>query len=1029
MIQRYRNLLCLLLALWIVSTPLLLAQRAITGKVTDAETKRPLAGVKVLVKGSNTGALTNKDGSYTVSAGANTTLVFSFIGMKKQEIVVGEKTTVDVEMKIDAKLLDDVVVTAFGVEREKRAINYAVQDVKAAEIAEAAQQNVVNALQGRIAGVQITNAGGAPGASSSIIIRGGNSVDSDNQPLFVIDGIPMDNSTTTETSAGTSGLNGQLARSVSNSNRAMDLNPDDIESISVLKGPAAAALYGLRAANGVVLITTKRGFKERVDITYSNAFSWDEVNRLPKTQSMYKQGLNGFYDPNTRSSWGPQFRAGETIYQNMENFFVTGFSQQHNLTISGATDRLNFYFSAASFDQQGIVPGTDWGRTSFRFNGGATVSKDFKINANVMYTNSGGTRVLQGPGLFGGSGGYMVSMIYWPKNDDMSNWENPDGTRRRLLASATSDVDNPYFSIYKCPITDNVDRVIGNVLLSYDPFEWLNVSYRGGGDLTSDRSLSVRAYGSSLPNSQQGSISQSKNNRVNLTSQVLVTLKPKVSEELKTSLLLGNTVETQYFNASDFYSKNFINPDFISINNTVLTENRVVERITERRLVGFFANLDLNYQDKLYLTLNARNDWSSTLPVKNRSFFYWSGTLGYIFSEDLTDVFGETLSFGRFRASLARVGKDASPYRVGTALTANTYVGGGFRNDFWGGNPELKPETTESIEAGLDLRFFENRLNFDMTVYRQRTYDQLIAPRISQASGFIFAYINGGTVENQGLELLASGTILRSAEFSWTLGVNFTRNISKTVELPSVLTELYQSDAWVIDGARGGTFPGQPLQSLNVLDYRRSPEGKILIDSASGYPLSIPSTYLYGGNRQPDAFIGITNTFSYDNFTFSFLWDIRVGGKVLNGTEWDMVRAGMSARTADRYKKVVLDGVVARSDGSYVPNAKEVELTESYYRFTYAAAASNFVEDGSWVRLRSVTLNYRLPKEWLDGTPINTAELTLTGRNLLLFTKYSGMDPEVSASGAGVSGSGSNGMDYGGIPATRGFTLSLKLGL
>jgi TonB-linked SusC/RagA family outer membrane protein len=1015
----------------ISSTPLYAQTRTVTGTVTDGESKKPLAGAKVVVKGSNIGTLTGKDGTFRLSVPEGGTIVVSYIGLRKQELSTAEKTSFEIALAVDSKLLDDVVVTAFGVEREKRAINYAVQDVKAGEIVESAQQNVINALQGRIAGVQITNSGGAPGAGSSIIIRGGNSVDSDNQPLFVIDGVPMDNNTTGETNAGTSSLNGTLARSASNSNRAMDLNPEDIESMSVLKGPAGAALYGLRAANGVVIITTKRGFKERMEIVYSSNFSWDVVNKLPAFQDQYKQGTQGFFDSTTRNSWGPRFASGEAIYDNVGTLFRTGFSQQHNLTMSGASDKLNFLFSASLLDQQGIVPNTRWGRISLRFNGGATLLPGLRLNTSINYTNSGGNRVMQGRGLFnftggGGSGGYFFSTIYWPRNDNMRDWQNPDGSRRRLLQSITNDTDNPYFTINKAPMTDVVDRVLANGTLSYDPIDWLNLTYRAGVDITSERNMSIRPFGSSSPDAQLGAISQSKNNRVNFNSQVLLMLKPKLIEGVKTDLLLGSTIETEYFNALDYYGRNFINPDFISINNTVVTENRFVERITERRLLGVFGSLNIGVQDKLYLTLTARNDWSSTLPLESRSFFYWSATAGYVFSEDLQPLLGDVLSFGRIRGSISRVGKDAAPYRVGTALTANTFVGGGFRNDFWGGNPTLRPETTEGIEAGLDLRFFDNRLNFDLTFYRQRTYDQLIAPRISQASGFIFAYLNGGTVQNQGIEFLVSGTPLRSADFSWNIGVNFARNISTVVELPSVLSELVQNDAQIIDIARGSAFPGQPLQAIAGQDYQRSPEGRVIIDSASGQPL-LNSSYLYLGNRQPDAIIGLTNTFTYDNFTFSFLWDFRVGGKIVNGTEWEMVRAGVSTRTLDRYKQTVVPGVVRRSDGTFVENTRPIQLTENYLRLNYGAAASNFVEDGSWARLRTVTLSYRIPKSVFEGSPINGLELTLTGRNLLLFTSYTGMDPEVSAAGSGVRGSGSNGFDYAGVPNTRGITAGVRL--
>lgn len=1012
--------------------------RNVTGKVIFKDTKTPLPGTKIVVKGRKIGAIANKDGEYSIAVPDGSTLVFSLIGHLTQEIRVGEKSVVDVTMELDEIRLEDVVVTALGIEQKKRAVNYAVQDIKAGEIVESQQVNMVNAMQGRIAGVQITNSGGAPGGSSSIIIRGGNSVDSDNQPLFVIDGVPMDNSTTTETGAGTSSLNGTLARSVANSNRAVDINPEDIESISVLKGPSAAALYGSRAANGVVLITTKRGKEGTTNVTYNNAFSYDVVNRLPQLQSSYKQGSNGFFDPATRRSWGPRFQQGETVFDNMGNFFVPAFSMVHNLTASGANETANFLFSFNRTDQNGVVPMTNWTRTSLRLNAGAKVADRLQIQASLNYTNSGGNRALQGPGLFGSSGGFLISTIYWPRNDDMRVWENPDGTRRRLLAGAViDDADNPYWTLRYNTINDDVNRFLGNAKVIYDPFDWLNITYIAGTDLTHELTESVRYPGTSLRNASTGvsfvtgAIAQSQNfNRI-LNSQLLVTFKKELMEGLDGELLIGNWIESGRNYQLDYASNIFINPDFVSINNTPNTENRVVERITERRLVGLFAQANLSWQNKMFLSIRGRNDWSSTLPINNRSYFYPAVDFGYVFTEDF--LRGEVLSYGKIRASVAQVGKDASAYRTNTALTSNTYLGGGFRNDFWAGNPTLKPEITQAAEIGVDLRFFGGAINVDAAVYQQNTFNQLIAPRVSQASGFIFAYLNGGTVENRGLEVAISGTPIRDNNFRWDISGNLTMNQSRVTELPAVLAELNQSDAWIIDNVRGSSFPGQPLQAISMNDYNRNPSGRIIIDSATGLPTAFSSgVWYYGGNRQPDAIIGFNNSFQFGGLTFSFLWDIRIGGKVVNGTEWDMVRAGMSRRTEDRYKKVVLDGVVRNravpetDPNAWVANTREVELTEAYYRFTFAAAGSNFVEDGSWVRLRTVNLSYRFNKEQLGGF-LKGLEVFATGRNLLLFTRYTGMDPEVSVSGAGVRGAGSNGMDYGGVPATMGVTAGLKV--
>ena len=383
-------LLCIALCCVVMafSASALAQNRTVTGKVIFKDTKTALPGAKIVVKGRKIGAIANRDGEYKIDVPEGSTLVFSLIGHLTQEIKVGDKTTIDVAMALDEIRLEDVIVTAMGVEQKKRAVNYAVQDIKAGEIVESQQVNLVNAMQGRIAGVQITNSGGTPGGSSSIIIRGGNSVDSDNQPLFIIDGVPMDNSTTTETGGGNSALNGQLSRNIANPNRAIDINPEDIESMSVLKGPSAAALYGSRAANGVILITTKRGKDGTTNVTYNNSFSYDVVNRLPQFQGLYKQGANGFADPLTRRSWGPRFQPGETVYDNLNTFFVPAVSMMHNLSASGANETTNFFFSLNRTDQNGIVPMTSWSRTSVRFNGGAKVADKLQIQASINYTNS-----------------------------------------------------------------------------------------------------------------------------------------------------------------------------------------------------------------------------------------------------------------------------------------------------------------------------------------------------------------------------------------------------------------------------------------------------------------------------------------------------------------------------------------------------------------------------------------------------------------------------------------------------------------
>ncbi|AYA35735.1 SusC/RagA family TonB-linked outer membrane protein [Hymenobacter oligotrophus] len=1035
-------------SLWSIVLPgVLLAQqvqaqqaRTVTGVVTAASDRSPLPGVNVVVKGGTIGAQTSADGSYTLQVAPGATLVFSFIGYNTLERTVGADGNIDVALETSSTTLQEVqITTAYGIQQERREINYAAQQVTSKDIIETRQTNIVNALQGKVAGVQITSSGGSAGEGASIVIRGGNSLDGDNQPLFVIDGVIMDNSSFVESTApgGGSAFNGILGRSVSSTNRAADINPEDIESMTVLKGPAAAALYGLRAANGAVIITTKRGKSGATSITYRTQFSVDEVNRLPKLQNQYKQGAGGVFDPTTRNSWGPRFAPGEEVYDNLGNFFEKGTSFQNYLTMSGGNDKANFLASASHQDTKGVTPQNEYDKTTVRLSGRVQLSPKLGASGSAQYLNSGGRRPLQGPGLFAGTGGFFVSLLNWPRNDDARNYLNADGTRRRLLplSVGTNDADNPYWTTEFNPQTDRTNRVIANTQLTYDPAKWVRLSYNIGTDVYTEKFRSVRAVGTSQPNNQNGGIAETTNFVRLLNSNFLATFNRNFGENLGTSLVLGNTVEQAVYETTDIIGLIFQNPSFVSINNTVnrnaLTSNRT------RRLVGNFGRLSFDFFKQATLELNGRYDLSSTLPRPNlnknygKGFFYGSVAGGWEFSRTLGLDTNPILNYGKIRASVAEVGKDTGPYRVDSPLAQSTYIGGGFRPGFFGSNRLLKPERTRAYEAGLDLQFLNGRLGLDASVYHQETRDQLIAPRVSQASGYILQYINGGTVINRGVELALSGTPVKLANgFEWTALANFTANRNKAKQLPGFLTEVNQSDASIIDVARGSAFPGRPITSIAAYDFQRvqsGPDAGKIIIGANGYPTINTAVYQYAGNRAPDFTTQVTNTFTYNGLSFSFMWDFRKGGKVVNGNDWLTTRNGLSERTLDRYKEVVFDGVVAKGDGTYAPNTRPVELTQAYYTSILGAVGTPFIEDASWTRLRYATLTYSLPKTWLGNSgTVKSIELGVTGRNLLLFTKYSGVDPETSAAGAGVRGGGSTGFDYGSVPATRGVDMSLR---
>lgn len=1012
------------------------AAQNINGTVLD-DKNAPVEGASIVLTPGDKGTMTNKDGKFTYSqlTPGTYSLEASFVGFESQTKVVTVNSagtaTVTFNLKVsDTKTEAAVVVTAFGVTAQKRSLGYSLQEVKAQAITESHQPNLVNALQGKVAGVQITNSGGAPGASSIMLIRGGTSLSSNNQPLYVIDGIPMDNST-----AVTQGTN-LVGQSAPASNRAIDINPEDIASVTVLKGPAAAALYGLRAASGAVIITTKKGVAGRSVISYSGTASFDYVSNLPDMQSTYKQGEQGVFDPAATGSWGPQFNAGEAVYDNLGDFFKSGFTQRHDISFSGGNDRTTFYASGSYFDQDGIVKNTDFTRKSFRVSADTRISDKFKVGGSASYARTDRRYVLQGKGVGDGStgtttsgGGTMLAVMFWPRNDDMRNYLKPDGTQRTIVGT-----DNPYWGIENNPINDKVDRFIfvGNAI--YDPFKFLNITYRLGTDYYTDNFSSIRAAGTTIPGEEKGAISQNVRNSQITTSTLLITGKHAI-DDISLSLTLGNNVEAFKSQTQFWYGRNFINPTFPSINNTNPGDRTTSQSIQQRRIVGLFGDFSADWKGIVYLNVRGRNDWSSTLPVNAQSFFYPAFSTSVVVTDLLEELkikaTGKVLSYAKIRASWARVGKDAPPHVLATTLSnlTNSFTINprGFilnSNDYFG-NPSLRPEFTNSLELGGEVRFFDNRLGLDFTYYRTLSDDQILATRTPPSSGSFLAYLNGGSIKNKGVELMINGTPIKQKDFTWQVDLNLAKNTATVESLPGALDRVELSDAWAAGNvAQGAAFLRGSLFGINGNVWKRNAAGQLLLAN-NGYP-QIQSTNQNIGDRNPDWVGGITNTFTYKNFSLAFMWDVRIGGDIYNATENYLVRSGLSPKTLNRGSSMVFDGII---ESSGVKNTQSVLLDQNYYQTLYPFIGYDFVEDGSWYRMRYATLTYNLPKKLLGRMPFTNVMVSVTGRNLILITDYSGVDPEVSGSGAGVGGSGSFGFDNLGIPATRGVDISLKITL
>lgn len=1006
-------------------------QKTVTGTVTDGSTGDPLTGVTITIQGSNVESQTDASGKYTVAVQQGQTLVFQSLGYGQAQRVVGEASVIDVSLSASEEALGEVIVTAMGIKREKRALGYAAQDIQSEELLRNKDPNLINSLNGKIAGINITNSGGAPGASSSIVLRGGTSLERDNQPLFVIDGMPMDNSTG---QGDNSAFDGTVNLSTTNSNRAMDINPEDIESISVLKGPAAAALYGLRAAAGAVIITTKKGKAGTVAVTATPRFITNWVNRLPEQQGRYKRGsyYSGEFTDQTIRSWGDEFGASETVYDNMGDFFEPAYAYDNSLTVSGGTENSNFFLSASNLAQSGVVPTTDFNRSTVRFNGEQKAGR-FTFGVNASYAKSKTRKTLTGSGLWGSnSGGYMESIVSWPRNDDMRVYLNADGTKRRIWPEPNledaGDVENPYWIINRNPQTDETNRFIGTAYTNVNVADWFDITYRLGID-NYTTVFGNRIYpGSSVKvDWQEGMMSETNRNYSYLNSNLMLNFHHNINEIWDLSLLLGTTAEDTQIKSNSLRAQQFEIPNFFSLNNAEQGNQFFSQDVMKKRLLGVYGDLRVAYRDMVYLSVTGRNDWSSTLPLENRSFFYPSVSGSFVFTELMEP--SNILSFGKIRASWAQVGKDAPAYQTNTYLFGpELTIGGGFRNSWTRGNDILKPETTTSTEVGAELSFLNSRLGIDVAYYVNNSKDQILQPRVSNATGYILSYVNTGEIENKGIEISLNGSPIKRDNFTWDVTLNFSHNNGVVKALPGALPILYVTDVQV-GNAKAASFDGGDFMGLSGSKWQTDDDGNLLLNWDTGYPLTGTLTTLPVGNREPDLLGGLNNNFSFKNWNFSFLVDFRKGGDVYNGTEHLLVNYGLAKVTENRGNTIAFTGMSLNpATEQYESVTREVVADERYYRDIYLNNAAFFIEDVNWLRLRSVSLAYSLPGSVLARMPyVKGATVTATGTNLLLLTNYSGMDPETSAAGAGVIGSGSVGIDYAGVPATAGFAVGLNV--
>ncbi len=1077
------------LAAFILIVPLCLVtlafgqSKTITGTVTSASDNEPLPGATVLVKGTTTGTVTDLDGQYIlVVPEGKDILIFSYIGFKTTEVAIGSQNVINLQMDEDILGLDEVVITALGIPKEKLSLGTTTQEVGGDRLASSGETNVIEALSAKAAGVQIVSASGAPGASSKIIIRGPSTFTNENQPLIVVDGVPIDNNTN-NTVAGDYPFNPTL-NGVSNSNRAIDINPDDIESINVLKGPAAAALYGSRAGSGAIIITTKRGNKKGdrvVHINVSSSVELSQVSKVPAQQMLYAQGSGGgfFGDDDitveaegeysvgnpgldylwgtndegevlgTPNSWGPLIsNLDDSLnnvgpYDNIGDFFQTGVTYNNNISLSGGTDKASMRLSIGNSKEKGIFPNSDFNRTSVRVNSDVQIYEKLRLSVDANYINSGGSRPQNGSNL----SGVMLSLLRTPASYNLAdnpdlNYENdgyefPSGDNRNYFGV----YDNPYWTVYNNPFTDNVNRLLGNFSLNYNPYSWLTFTYRLGADTYADERTQIYSIGSNDPaNAPGGQIEENTIRYTQLYSDIFGTATKEFNDDFSGSLTLGNNILD--INSDYLYARgrDLTIPDFYNLSNA--SDLYSSQATSRQRNVSLFGQIELRYKSLLFLSLTGRNEWSSTYGPNTGSALFPSASLAFVFSELMNT--GDIFSFGKLRLAFAQAGIEPQPYSSGTYFIPPLYTDGftdGYSFPYLGqsgfgysqlnvlGNPDLSPEIQTGMEVGLELQFMKGRIDVDVAAYNQKSSDILLTKPIASSSGFSYVYDNAGEMTNKGIEVFANATIIKTENFTWNLGGNFSKNVNEVTSLPAssdtieIEAGFGDPGAYAILNQPYGVLYGSQWawQDINN-DGIHDEDEPILIDEDSGLPIFDTESGIIG-NPYPDWLAAITTDVSWKGITLSGLLDIRKGGDIWCGTYARMNRIGISeASGEDRTETFVIPGVIEQADGSFIAN--DIVISSGDYYQSYLgdfAASEQAIYDGGWVRLRELKLSYSFDLE--KTSVVKALDLAVTGRNVWLKTDYPGVDPETSLTGAG---SNIAGFDWFNNPSTKSWLFTLS---
>jgi len=1003
----------------------------VKGTVTD-ENGEPVAGAAVLIKGTNTGVQADLDGAYSISVPSDAILSFSAISFQTLDVQVRGRTILNVTLQEDAERLSEATVTAeFGMKRISRAVGSSVQNVKASDIADSGRESFVNALQGRIAGMTVTATSGVPGASTSVILRSATSISGNNQPLFVIDGVPINNKTLS------GGTDFAYADAVSMyqmdfSSRGNDINPEDIESMTVLKGAAAAALYGSDASNGAIIITTKKGSAGRGKVSYSNSLRWDKAYGWPEIQKKYANGAYGATNYYFTSRSGGEYPSDIPLYDNVSALLQTGFSQTHNLSVEGGTDKVTVRGAVSYTGTKGVVKTTDYDRFNVTLSGRADVTNWLNFEAKMEYVKTGNTKASKG--LYG----TLWRAMRWPVTDDMSNWLADDGQMRLPDIYVDTDLLNPLFALNKNVNHDEVDRLMGSFMVNITPSRQTFLRATYGSDFSvGEYKVYTHPYWGDRSSSSYGlgTLNYSKPTYKDNSLDIIAGYNNEW-DKFTFSAHAGYHQKENGEYVFSIYGDTFSVIDFYSISNCLPSSIISRTKTTRRRIQAISARAEFGYNNMAFITLSARNDWSSTLPKDNNHYFYPSIEAAFIATELPFLKDNDAVSYLKLKGAATKVGKDATPLSIYPSLETTDDWGGGFRYGYTGPNTSLKPEMNTSQEVGFEGRFLNDRINADFTYFWTRCSNQYITGfRMSYATGFVLNNMNVGTFTTNGWEAHIDGDILRlSNGLRWNLGLNIDHSTSEVTSLPDNVTEYYNAYTWVVGNTRNGLSVGNPITTITGLAYQRNDRGDILINPATGIPYT-DSDWSILGDRQPKFSLGITSSMSYKQFRLSALLSGKMGASVLNGTKYDMMSTGSSWESVSLREspEIVFKGVLKDGkENTDNPTVNTIAVNMGHYGSNVWGGAYEpwFEKNVHYLRLSEVRLSYRVPQRWLLTATrgfVSAANVWVKGSDLYTWTNYSGFDPVGNSNSAALGGTGGIGIDYYSIPNPRGYALGVNL--